>query len=731
MIPPSPLSEDHRFSLPLPEEEVYQILRAFDFAYQAHQGQTRQSGEPYFLHPLEVAEILSDLEMDTASIVAALLHDVVEDCGVPLEKIEKEFGKEVASLVDGVTKLKLADFDLSRSEEAFRKKRDMETRRRAENLRKIFLAMARDIRVMIIKLADRLHNMRTLWALPEDRQKKIAEETLQIYAPLAHRLGIWTIKWQLEDLAFKYLYPKEFAEIAEKVARTRREREQQIEEAIQILAHRLQQNGISAVIQGRPKHLWSIYQKMLKQEIPFEGIYDLTALRVIVHTVPECYQALGIVHDLWIPIPGMFSDYIAHPKSNMYQSLHTKVLGPGNEPLEVQIRTFEMHRTAEFGVAAHWRYKEGGTADEFERKLAWLRQQMFEWQTDSLDSGDFLRSVTEDLFADQVFVFTPKGDVIDLPAGSTPVDFAYRIHSDIGDTCVGAKVNGRIVPLNTPLRNGDIVEIIRRTGASPSLDWLSFVKSSHARSKIKAYFRKLRREENIALGRELLEREAERLGREPLKEEEIEKAVELFNLASEEDLLAAIGAGNISAATVFHRIQPMASSGTAVPTEAGPLGEGRLDISAGGVAGILVRRARCCQPLPGDAVVGYVSRGRGLVLHRDDCPNVQLYREREPDRIIAVDWKYNPSERYQATLKITAMDRVGLLNDISAVFAEEKTNIQSARVSSDPKKRIAVLELTLDVPNAEVLNQLIIKVSKLSDVLEVYRVTGGGKNLPA
>lgn len=731
MIPPSQLSEDHCFSLPLPEEEVYQILRAFDFAHQAHQGQTRQSGEPYFLHPLEVAEILSDLEMDTASIVAALLHDVVEDCGIPLEKIEKEFGKEVASLVDGVTKLKLADFDLSRPEEASRKRRDVETRRRAENLRKIFLAMARDIRVMIIKLADRLHNMRTLWALPEDRQKKIAEETLQIYAPLAHRLGIWTIKWQLEDLAFKYLYPKEFAEIAEKVARTRREREQQIEEAIQILANRLQQNNISAVIQGRPKHLWSIYQKMLKQEIPFEGIYDLTALRVIVHTVPECYQALGIVHDLWIPIPGMFSDYIAHPKSNMYQSLHTKVLGPGNEPLEVQIRTFEMHRTAEFGVAAHWRYKEGGTADEFERKLAWLRQQMFEWQTDSLDSGDFLRSVTNDLFADQVFVFTPKGDVIDLPAGSTPVDFAYRIHSDIGDTCVGAKVNGRIVPLNTQLKNGDIVEIIRRTGASPSLDWLSFVKSSHARSKIKAYFRKLRREENILLGRELLEKEADRLGREPLKEEEIKKAVELFSLASEEDLLAAVGAGNISPAAVFHRIQPIASSETAVPTEAGPLGEGRLDISAGGVAGILVRRAKCCQPLPGDAVVGYVSRGRGLVLHRDDCPNVQLYRKQEPDRIIAVDWKYNPSERYQATLKITAMDRVGLLNDISAVFAEEKTNIQSARVSSDPKKRIAVLELTLDVPNTEVLNQLIIKVGKLSDVLEVYRVTGGGKNLSA
>ncbi|MGB9619120.1 MAG: RelA/SpoT family protein, partial [Armatimonadota bacterium] len=427
-----------------PDADVDLIRRAYEFARRAHEGQQRLTGDPYITHPLAAAQTLAELEMDAASIAAALLHDVVEDQDYGLEDIKSEFGAEVAGLVDGVTKLRMADFEVeseSEAEEPSRKRR-AEFRRSAENLRKIFLAMARDLRVMVIKLADRLHNMQTLHGLPPDRRRTVANETMQIYAPLAHRLGIWRIKWELEDLAFKHLYPAAYEELAEKVRRTRAEREEDLAEAVEMVRMHLQQEGIEAYIQARPKHLWSIYQKMQKEEIDFSDIYDLSALRIIVDRVGDCYHALGLVHDLWMPIPDRFSDYIAKPKSNMYQSLHTKVIGPRGEPLEVQIRTWDMHRVAEFGVAAHWQYKEslrGG--DEFEKKLSWLRQQLFDWQADARDAGEFLQTVVEDLFTDQVFVFTPRGDVIDLPAGSTPVDFAYRIHSDVGNHCVGAKVN--------------------------------------------------------------------------------------------------------------------------------------------------------------------------------------------------------------------------------------------------------------------------------------------------
>ena len=520
-----------------PRSDDALLRRAYDYAKAKHEGQLRRSGEPYITHPIAVTIVLTELEMDDATLAAGLLHDVVEDCGVSRDQLAAEFGAEIADLVDGVTKLKLADFE-ARSEaepgaridtlpaetpEAAdalaRKKRHGETTKSAANLRKILLAMAKDLRVMVIKLADRLHNMRTLGAMPEHRQKKVAAETLQIFAPLAHRLGIWQIKWQLEDLAFKYLNPEAYTELKQKLDRTRAQREKDIAIATDTLKTRLAEEGIQSEFQGRPKHLYSIYNKMQKQTLDLGEIYDLIALRVIVPTVADCYHALGIVHQVWMPLPGRFDDYIAKTKSNGYQSLHTKVIGPNGEPLEIQIRTTEMHRTADFGIAAHWQYKEGGGGKSksggddkrFDKKLTLLRQQLFDWQYDAKEPGEFLRSVVGDLFTDQVFVFTPKGDVLDFPLGATPVDAAYRIHSALGQHLSGAKVNGKIVPLTYHFKNGDIVEILTRPNANPSLDWLASAKTSHARTKIKAYFRKLRYASNVARGRELLQKELERL----------------------------------------------------------------------------------------------------------------------------------------------------------------------------------------------------------------------------
>lgn len=727
------------------------ILRAYDFALKAHEGQTRQSGEEYIQHPVEVAAILADMEMDTATIAAGLLHDVVEDTDITLDKLRHEFGDEVTDLVDGLTKLTFMNFQAPEGKPAEegtgKRRREMEMKRQAENLRKILLAMARDIRVMVIKLADRLHNMQTLGCCNPEKQRRVAAETMQIYAPLAHRLGIWSIKWQLEDLSFKYLEPEKFAEVAERLARTRKERESQISEVIHNLETKLKENGIDAKIQGRPKHLYSIYEKMKSQEISFEEIYDLTAVRVIVHTVAECYHALGIVHDLWMPIPGMFSDYIAKPKGNMYQSLHTKVMGPGSEPLEIQIRTFEMHRTADFGVAAHWRYKEGGKpADIFESKLEWLRRQMFDWSSENQDSGEFLRTVTQDLFTDQVFIFTPKGDVVDLPAGSTPVDFAYRVHSKVGDTCSGARVNGRIVPLGTALHNGDVVDILTRPGSNPSFDWLSFVKSSHARAKIRAYFRRLRHSENVGRGRELLEKEAARLGldRSAITEHELERVLSFFKMNTLQDLLSAIGSGSLGPSAILARLreqQPAPQELNRAAPGASP--DARLNIKPGGVDQVLIKRSLCCQPLPGDSVVGYVSRGRGMILHQEDCKNLTAYQEKEPERLVKVEWETNDGEVYPSSIKIEALNRVGLLNDISAVFSEARLNIRSASVISGkdsaakaPKKgmsapaladrrdQIAMFDFTVDVQDTAQLNSLMANLrARVADVLDVYRLT--------
>lgn len=729
-----------------PIQDVDAVVRAFVIASNAHAGQVRQSGDPYVVHPLEVAEILAELEMDAPTIIAGLLHDVVEDTSVSLETIRREFDDEVAALVDGVTKLKLADFEQMQKEVGETAKTDADVKpdakkrgptdaqKQAENLRKILLAVARDFRVMIVKLADRLHNMRTLGVKSPEKQRKIALETLQIYAPLAHRLGVGKIKWQLEDLAFKVLYPDEFAEVAEKVARTRNEREGDIKEAITVLKQRLAEAGIRAQIQGRPKHLFSIWNKMRKQELDFSDIYDLTAIRVIVETVAECYQALGIVHDEWIPIQGLFSDYIAKPKPNMYQSLHTKVLGPRGEPLEVQIRTYEMHRTADFGVAAHWQYKEGGGSarDAFERKMSFMSRQLFDWDKDNESEFDLVRSVVSDLFTDQVFVFTPRGEVIDLPVGATIVDFAYRIHTEMGDQCVGGKINGKIAPLSTRLSNGDIVDVIRRAGTAPSLDWLSFVKTSHAKAKIRQHFRKAHYSEHVQKGRDALEREAQRLGVDLHADdthELLEKTSKAMNYMAVDDLLAAIGNGQAVAQTVVNRLreampQPedkiLVSRGTAA----------HMDITAGGVDEVMISRAKCCSPLPGEDVVGYVTQGRGVALHSRTCRNLAALIEKSPERITEIAWRGGSGERFPVPIRIEAFDRVGLLQDISAIFSANNTNIRDASVKSRQNGR-TMLELMPEVESARQLDVLMVNVRKLTDVFEIYRVTSAESEVAA
>ncbi len=705
------------------------IERAYHFAVRVHKEQKRLSGEPYLVHLVETARVLADLEMDSASIAAGLLHDAAEDQNVKIEDIEREFSSEIARLVDGVTKLKAVDFDFPQ-EPAEKtdagKKKHTESRRSAENLRKILMAMAKDLRVMVIKLADRLHNMKTLCYLSPGRQQRVALETLQIYAPLAHRLGIWKIKWELEDLAFKYTQPEEYDLMTEKVARTREEREADLNEAVEVLKQRLELEGVEAKITARPKHLYSIYNKMLREGVDFSEIYDLSALRVIVNTVADCYHALGVVHDQWMPIPDKFGDYIALSKSNMYQSLHTKVIGPRGEPVEIQIRTWEMHRTAEFGIAAHWRYKEQKeTADEFERKMTWLRQQLFDWQADVKDSNEFMRSVIEDLFTDQVFVFTPRGDVIDMPAGATPVDFAYRIHSDVGNRCVGAKVNGKIVQLTHKLNNGDIVEIITRSNSQPSLDWLSFVKTSNARNRIKRYFREIHLADSITRGKESLEREVERLGQDHqklLQTDGLMKVAKSLNLVSVDDLYAAVGLGHVASGVVINRLrtdeQPQEGLVITPKTQV----EGRPAVVLdGGIDQVAITRAKCCAPVPGDAVIGYVSRGKGMIIHRADCPNAIAYQQQEPDRVVQVQWGEGDGNRYQADLRIEALDRVGLLNDVSAIFSATNTNIASAKFKLRSGKK-AVIEVSIDVRDVANLNQLINALGRLSDILRIERV---------
>jgi len=698
-----------------PDFDEEGLRRAYEFARQAHAGASRASGGPYISHPIEVAALLAELGLDDQALTAALLHDVIEDTGVSPDDLRREFGDEIASLVDGVTKLSRIDFHTQRE-------------RQAQNLRKMLLAMARDLRVILIKLADRLHNMRTLGSLPLPRRREIAEETLHIFAPIAHRLGVWRLKWELEDLALRYTDPRAYHRIVRQVARTREDRERTVNRAIAELRARLDEVAIKADIHGRPKHFFSIYQKMQAQGVDFEQILDLQAIRVLVHTVAECYSVLGEVHTLWLPLPGMFTDYIAKPKANLYQALHTKVFGPNGEPMEVQIRTYDMHRTAEYGVASHWRYKEGDQGDQdLERKLSWLRH-LLDLQSDLEDPGEWLESLKIDLYQNQVFVFTPRGDVIDLPAGSTPVDFAYRIHTNIGNSCVGARVNGRIVPLAYVFQNGDVAEILTsKSSAGPSLDWLSFVRTSQAKGRIKSWYRKARHGEDLQRGRELLEQEAKRQG---LKLSEAERAPHLdeiagrMNYVGAEDLVAAVGHGDVTAEAVVNRIQGQVEKTRkpALPVRKARQGALQLGISARGMDSVLFRLSRCCAPIPGDHIVGYVTRGRGLAIHRQACPNVARYSEREPERLADVEWTFAKDAVYPAEIQVEALDRVGLLNDVTGIITSRGINISAARVRTT-KPRTAMISITLDVTGTEQLQALLEALGRLSDVLHAHRVT--------
>jgi GTP diphosphokinase / guanosine-3',5'-bis(diphosphate) 3'-diphosphatase len=699
-----------------PSADTEWLMRVYSLADAAHQGQRRASGESYIEHPLSVAGILAELEMDHQTIAAALLHDVVEDTSITSEQVAKQFGDEVARLVDGVTKL---------TRIPYQSKEDAQV----ENLRKMFLAMAKDIRVIIIKLADRLHNMRTLASLPLSKQQAIARETLDIYAPIAHRLGIWKIKWEIEDECLRYLDPGPYHEIVERVAKTRHEREADVEKAIERLRAEFKALKINAEIQGRPKHFYSIYSK-IKTGRDFSTIYDLTAIRIIVDSVKDCYAALGAVHAMWTPLPGRFKDYIAMPKPNMYQSLHTTVVGPSGEPLEIQIRTWEMHRTGEYGIAAHWRYKEGGKADQFENKLSWLRA-LLEWQKDMRDSRLFMENLKLDLFDSQVFVFSPRGDVYPMPAGGTPLDFAYQVHTDVGNHCVGAKINGRIVPLDYQMQNGDICEIlVNKSSGRPSLDWLSIVKTSSAKHKIKQWFRKERREENVLAGQEALEQELARAGlrTDVARGELIERIAARLNYATPTDLFAAIGFGDASAQAVANRVREEVKHDNVVDlTKIGRKPSLRKSarkssgVRIAGVDDVLVRLSKCCSPVPGDPIIGYVTIGRGVSVHRADCPNV-AYMSATPERILQAQWVGDAGLTHGVDIEVEADDRSQLLQDIMGVFAELKTQVNSvnARVRKDGA---AVASLTVQIRDLDHLHRLLTKLGQLKNVRRVYRVT--------
>ncbi len=702
-------------------EAVDKIREVYEFAAKAHEGQKRSSGEPYSIHPLAVANILMDLGMDVDTISAGLLHDTIEDTGVTKEELMERFGDEVANMVDGVTKL---------SRLSYKSKEEQQ----AESLRKMFLAMAKDIRVIIIKLADRLHNLRTLEYVDEEKQREKAYETLEIYAPLAHRLGIFKIKWELEDISLRYIDPRGYYDLVDKVAAKRREREAYIREVIGTLQKKLKEFNIDCEIEGRPKNFYSIYKKMYMQHKDFEQIYDLQAIRVLVNTVKDCYGVLGVVHTLWTPIPGRFKDYIAMPKPNMYQSLHTTVIGPRGEPFEIQIRTWEMHRTAEYGIAAHWKYKEGGkTSYDMDKKLAWLRQ-LLEWQSDSEDPKDFMESLKIDLFTDEVFVFTPRGDVIDLPRGATPLDFAYAIHSAVGNRCIGAKANGKIVPLDGPLKTGDIVEILttRDAARGPSRDWLKIVRTSQAKNKIRQWFKKERREENIEKGRESLERESKRQGytlSSLIQDEWMDSILKKYGFASVEDLYAALGYGGVSVNHVLTRLadeyrkanKEQFTENIVKETRSGkeesPSDNG---IHVKGIDNVLIRFAKCCNPVPGDPVIGYITRGRGVSVHRADCVNLSDSSV-DPRRMIEVNWVGEHKASYNTEIQIVARDRPSILADITNAVAEIKLNVTAINART-ARNKIIVINMNMDIQDTQQLDKVIKYLKRLQDVVDVFRV---------
>lgn len=706
-----------------PEADLQLVVKAYSFAQSAHDGQVRNSGENFFVHPFNVALILADMNMDNATIIAGLLHDVIEDTDISYEVIAEEFSVEIADLVDGVTKLKKLQYKTKQENQA-------------ENLRKMVMAMAKDIRVIIVKLADRLHNMRTLEYMSDAKRKEKALETLEIYAPIAHRLGISKIKWELEDLSLRYLDSANYYDLVERVSKRRQEREAYVKDIIDSLSIKLEEVKINFDISGRPKNFYSIYKKMVHQGKAFEQIFDLTAIRIIVDNVKDCYEVLGIVHNLWKPLPGRFKDYIAMPKPNMYQSIHTTVIGLKGEIFEVQIRTWEMHRTAEYGIAAHWKYKENvSKSDNFDDKLTWLRQ-LIEWQSDLNDPKDFMDTLKIDFFTDEVFVFTPKGDVINLPDGSTPIDFAYRVHTEVGNKCVGAKVDGRIVPLNYKLKNGNIVEVITSSNSNgPSRDWIKIVKSTQAKTKIRQWFKLKERDFNIIRGKELLEKEVKRLGykqSEFLKDEWIKAIASKVSINSIEDLYAAIGYGSITLNQVitklkihyndFNKIADESSfveSKIQQPTQK-KVNKATQGIMIKGVDNIKIRFSKCCNPVPGDEVVGFITRGRGVSIHRTDCPNITLSDDTE--RFIEVEWDFQKKVSYPAEIQIKASDRAGLLAEITQRITDSELGLLSLNARTS-KEKIVFINLTLEIKDIEELRELIRKFKRIKNVMDVYRVT--------
>ncbi len=708
------------------EPDLLRIQEAYEFAEQAHHGQVRKSGEPYILHPLAVADIVVNMQMDTLSIIAALLHDVVEDTTVSLEQIRERFGDTCALLVDGLTKLERIQF---------RSKEEQQN----ENYRKMFIAMARDIRVIVIKLADRLHNMRTLKYQSEESQRRISYETLEIFCPIAHRLGISAIKWEMEDIALRYLNPQQYYRIANLMHKKRAEREQYIDNVIVCIREKLEEMGIQADLSGRPKHIYSVFKKMTVKNKQFNEIYDLLAIRIIVDNIKDCYATLGIIHTLWKPMPGRFKDYIAMPKTNMYQSLHTTVVGPNGEPTEVQIRTWEMHRTAEYGIAAHWAYKEGsaGNGGSFDNKMTFFRE-ILELQHETKDASEFVESLKMDFFSDLVFVFTPKGEVIELPSGSVPLDFAYRIHTEVGNRTIGAKVNGRIVPLDHQLKTGDIVEILTsKHSYGPSQDWLKIAQSSHARSKIKQWFKKEKREENVEKGRDMLEREIKRLGLEVSEwttDDKLMEAARKFAFNDIEDMLSAVGFGGITAAQICTKVTEKLRKEqeeanqlelTSEMKEIKPA-EKRSRPTNGvrvkGIDNLLVRFARCCNPVPGDDIVGYVTRGRGVSVHRSDCANLPSMGEGEDAaRVIEVEWETAVEANYSVDIEVTGHDRNGLLNEVLQAVSESKTNISAVTGRSD-KNKMAMIHMTILIRNTDHLHSVVERIKRVKDVYTVHRI---------
>lgn len=713
----------------LPQAKCDDVTKAYNLAEEAHKDQRRVSGEPYILHPLAVAQILADMKIDTTTITASLLHDVVEDTSYTLEDIKKMFGKEVAFLVDGVTKLSRLNY---------RTKEDQQL----NSMRKMFLAMAKDVRVVVIKLADRLHNMRTLRYMRSDKQKRIAQETLEIFAPLAHRLGIFNIKWELEDLSFRYLEPDKYYDLVDQMKQKRHVREEIVNEAIDVLKKALDDAHIHCEINGRPKHFYSIYKKMKKDNRDLSQVYDLFAIRVIVDDVKDCYGVLGIVHSLWKPLPYRFKDYIAMPKPNNYQSLHTTVIGTRGQPVEIQIRTWEMHRIAEYGVAAHWRYKEGNQTankDAFDEKMGWLRN-LLEWQ-DTSNPKEFVNALKLDAFSDEVFVFSPRGDVIDLPQGSIPIDFAYRIHTDVGHRCVGAKINGKIVPLDYKLKNGDIVEIITSKVGKPSLDWLNIVGSSESRSKIRSWFKKENREENIAKGLDALERECKRLGHD-WKALNVGgrpgRVAKQMNAGSEDDLVAAVGYGGFAVNTVLIKLLELHKKDLQKQEEKTnslaaleklktkkPVKHNGTGILVKGEPGLLVRLAKCCSPVPGDPIIGFITRGRGVSVHRADCPNV-THGQNDVDRLIDVEWDYDGNERFEVNMEIVAYDRTGIMAEIMATLAEMKISILSVNAKTSDTKNVTI-HMGISIKDLAQFEFVATKIRRLKDVYAVERYTGGSQ----